>query len=63
MDVKFFSRKFIITAGVQVFSSIALAWGWINGGEYMQISMVTVGTYNAANAAVTYTHAKGSAKT
>ena len=46
---KFGSRKFLLVSGVQVFSSIALAWGWLDGSEYMQISMMNVGAYNAAN--------------
>lgn len=56
MDSKFRSRKFIITAGVQVFSCIALANGWLSGVDFTQISMVTVGAYNAANAAAIYAH-------
>lgn len=58
MDDKYRSRKFILTAGAQVFSSIALANGWLSGGDFTQITMVTVGAYNAANAAATFSAAK-----
>ena len=61
VNAKFASRKFLLTAGVQLFSSVALAWGWLSGGEYMQISMMTVGAYNAANFGGDFMRAKGAA--
>jgi hypothetical protein len=54
MDDKFRSRKFMLTGGVQMFACIALAWGWLSGAEFTQITMVCVGAYNVANAAVVF---------
>jgi len=45
------SRKFIISAGIQVFSSVALAFGWLDGANYASISSAYIVCDSFTNAA------------
>ncbi len=48
---KYRSRKFMLSVGIQVISSIALFSGFIDGANYAMISSSNIASYSFANAA------------
>lgn len=50
-DDRFRSRKFMLSAGIQVFASLSLLVGLLNGDNYSSISQANIVAYSFANAA------------
>lgn len=46
------SRKFLLSSGIQLFSTAALIGGFLDGGDYAGISQANIVAYSFANAAV-----------
>jgi len=57
-DDKFRSRKWQLSAGTQVFSTIALVFGWLDGADYSAITQANIVAYSFANAAEYFTDVK-----
>ena len=51
---KFRSRKWMLSAFVQVFSSLALVFGWLQGEHYATITAANILAYSGANAAAMF---------
>lgn len=50
-ETKFLSRKWMLSVGIQVFSVIALANGWLVGEVFGEITVANIISYSFANAA------------
>lgn len=48
---KYRSRKFMLSVGIQVISTVALFSGFLDSNDYAIISIANIATYNFANAA------------
>lgn len=50
-DSKFRSRKWILSMGIQIFTSFALAMSYIQGDVYATVTSANIAAYSFANAA------------
>ena len=62
VNPKYFGRKFLLVGYITLFSSFALSWGWLSGGEFATIASVSIGAFAAADAANVHSHSKAEPK-
>jgi hypothetical protein len=48
-DSKYRSRKFLMTAAVEVVATIALFTAFLTGAEWITVTTLVLGIYNGAN--------------